>query len=383
MSSALSQSSAESVRFSLVGGLLGSHPLVRRAVIRWVLIAQSYAVGLALLFVTVQQGLAPFGASLLLTLYCAVGMAAFYVVLRSGRAAQSRDPMLTFPLALFGASAIALSYGVCELSRAASLQLLFLLVVFDMQRLNQRQTTIITLGATGILIALLAYMAVRAEPGFELRREVFGIGMAAFMLPMLSLVAREIRSLRRKQISQRTELEATLQRLNDLSRCDALTGLFNRRHMLSLLEGEAKRQNRSGHQFCVAMLDLDWFKRINDTFGHQVGDAVLRDFGKIATSLLRTSDAVGRWGGEEFVLMLYDVDRDASKLALERLRQAVAQHDWSAIAPGLKVSFSAGICAHAPGGEIRQTLERADHALYAAKAAGRDCAVVAQDVASS
>jgi diguanylate cyclase (GGDEF)-like protein len=110
---------------------------------------------------------------------------------------------------------------------------------------------------------------------------------------------------------------------------------------------------------------------------------VLRDFGKIATSLLRTSDAVGRWGGEEFVLMLYDVDRDASKLALERLRQAVAQHDWSAIAPGLKVSFSAGICAHAPGGEIRQTLERADHALYAAKAAGRDCAVVAQDVASS
>lgn len=366
----------------LAGWLLGSDPVVRRAVIRWALMAQSYAVGLGLLWVSVHLGFAPWRPALLLALFCLVGLAGFYGALRSGLTVRRHDPMLTFPLALFSASAIALSYGVCELSRAASLQLLFLLVVFDMQRLNQRQTITITMGATGILLALLGHMAWRAAPGFDWRREIFGIAMAAFMLPMLSLVAREIRTLRRKQVAQRGELETTLQRLNDLSMRDALTGLFNRRQMLCLLNEEAKRQQRAGHAFSIAMVDLDLFKHINDTFGHQVGDAVLRQFGQIATSLLRTSDAVGRWGGEEFVLILYDVDGDSAMLALARLRASVAAHDWAATAPGLAVSFSAGVCPHHAGADIGHTLERADQALYQAKAAGRDRAITAQAIAA-
>lgn len=368
-------------RLSATDLLLGTHPVIRKAILRWLLSAQSYVVALAMLFVGVHKGLASPMEAQLLTAYCALGLLSFYAVLRSGRTAGLKDPMLTFPQAVFSASAIVLSYGVSELSRSASLQLLFLLVVFEMQRLNQRQTNIITFGATAMLVGLLGYLASRGTPGFDLRKEIFNIALAGVMLPVLGMVAREVRRLRRKQMEQRGDLEKTLERLRDLSMRDPLTGLFNRRQLLSMLEEEAKRQARTGHAFAVAILDLDFFKRINDNFGHLVGDAVLRQFAQVGNSVLRTSDAFGRWGGEEFVVMLYDVNTDAAMQALERLRQAVAAHDWEAVAPGLKVSFSAGVCEHQPGADLTHTLERADRALYAAKGAGRDQARSAEPAA--
>jgi diguanylate cyclase (GGDEF)-like protein len=356
----------------VLDSLLGTEPTGRRALVRWALSAQCYAVALALLFMSVQRGLAPLAQVQFVTLYCGLGMLAFYVVLRAGWFRASSDPMLAFPMALFSVSAIVLSYGLTEISRAASLQLLFLLVVFDMQRLSQRQTNIITFGATGMLLALLTYMALEPPPGFELRREIFNVAMAGVMLPTLSMVAREVRHLARRQMTQRSDLQSTLAQLHELSIRDALTGLYNRRKVLAMLEEAATRQSRSGHAFSVAIVDLDLFKRINDHFGHAVGDAVLRDFARIASEVLRTTDAIGRWGGEEFVLMLYHTDADPAMLAMERLRQAVAAHDWAAHAPGLSVSFSAGVCPHRPGAQLTHTLEQADQALYAAKAAGRD-----------
>jgi diguanylate cyclase (GGDEF)-like protein len=352
--------------------LLGTDPVGRRALMRWALTAQCYAVALFLLFVGVQRGMASLVQAQFVALYCTLGILAFYVALRARWFASSRDPTLTFPMALFSISAIVLSYSLTELSRAASLQLLFLLVVFEMPRLTQRQTNIITFGATGMLMASLGFMTIRAAPGFDLHNEIFNVVMAGVMLPVLSMVAREVRQLRRRQVEQRADLQNTLTRLSELSIRDPLTGLYNRRHLLTILEEEAKRLRRSGHVFSVAMVDLDLFKGINDNFGHLVGDAVLREFSMVASDVLRTTDAIGRWGGEEFVLMLYHTDAEPAMLAMERLRQAVARHDWGALAPKLHVSFSAGVCLHEAGTEISHTLEQADRALYAAKAAGRN-----------
>jgi diguanylate cyclase (GGDEF)-like protein len=357
---------------AVLDGLLGTDPTGRRALLRWALSAQCHVVALSLLFVGVQRGLAPLIPSVLVSAYCALGLLTFYVVFRAGWVRGARDPMLTFPMSLFSVSAIVLSYGLTEISRAAALQLLFLLVVFDMQRLSQRQTNIITFGATGMLLVLLTYMAIEPPAGFDLRKEIFNVAMAGVMLPTLSMVAREVRRLGKRQLTQRSDLQSTLARLHELSVRDALTGLFNRSKLLAVLEEEATRQLRSGHAFSVAMVDLDLFKRINDQHGHSVGDAVLRDFSRLATEVLRTTDAVGRWGGEEFVLMLYHTDADPAMLAMGRLRQAVAAHNWGALAPGLQVSFSAGVCPHRPGTSLTNTLEQADRALYDAKAAGRD-----------
>jgi diguanylate cyclase (GGDEF)-like protein len=361
----------------MAGVLLGQEPACRRGLLRWALNAQSYAVALALLFVGAQEGFAAKAQVQLLASYCALGLLAFYVTLRTGWSARLGDPMLTFPMALFSVSTIVLSYVLAELNRAAALQLLFLLVVFDMRHLSRRQIHVITFGATGMLLAALAFLATQATPGFDLRLEIVNIVMAGVMLPVLGMVASEMRRMRRKKTEQRKELEDALERLQELSMRDPLTGLFNRRHLLSLLDDEARRQARSHHAFCLAIVDLDQFKRINDDFGHRVGDAVLRNFARLATDALRAGDAIGRWGGEEFVLMLCDADTDAALLGLARLRQAVARHDWSTLAPGLQVSFSAGVCPHARGADLTRTLERADGALYAAKAAGRDCALAA------
>jgi diguanylate cyclase (GGDEF)-like protein len=363
-----------------VGDLLfGSDTVGRRALMRWALTAQCYAVALFLLFVGVQRGMASLAQAQFVALYCTLGILAFYVALRARWFASSRDPTLTFPMALFSISAIVLSYSLTELSRSASLQLLFLLVVFEMPRLTQRQTNVITFGATGMLMASLVFMTIRAAPGFDLHNEIFNVAMAGVMLPVLSMVAREVRQLRRRQVEQRADLQNTLTRLSELSIRDPLTGLYNRRHLLTILEDEAKRQRRSGHVFSLAVVNLDLFKGINDNFGHLVGDAVLREFAKVATEVLPTTDAIGRWGGPEFVLMLYHTDAEPAMLAMDRLRQAVAKHDWGALAPGLHVSFSAGVCQHQAGMEITHTLELADRALSAAKAAGRHRCVLASE----
>lgn len=356
--------------------LLGSKAITRKAIVRWASVVHCYIVGLTALYIGAAHGLASERSLALLAAYCAFGMGGFYVVMRSGAAARLRDPWLTFPITLFSASAIVLSYWLTELSRGASLQFLFLLVVFNLLRLTQRQTQIVTWGSVAMLAGLLIYR-LEVSGAVDGRKEIFNIAMAAVMLPVLSVVAREVRRLRQRQIEQRASLETALERLHALSLRDALTGLYNRRHITSLLEQEGHRQTRTTSPFCVAMLDLDWFKQINDRFGHRAGDDVLCTFSCLASETLRTTDALGRWGGEEFLVVLPGVGATAAAQALDRLREAVLAHNWTRIAPTLRVTFSAGVCEHHVGDSIERTLERADQALYEAKTQGRDRVAVA------
>jgi hypothetical protein len=223
MPAAISVRASTRMLASVLDFLLGTDPVGRRALLRWALIAQCYAVALFLLFVGVQRGLASLALAQCVAAYCTLGMLAFYVALRARWFAKSCDPMLTFAMALFSSSAIVLSYSLIELSRAASLQLLLLLVVFEMPRLTQRQTKIITFGATGMLMGSLAFMTILAAPGFDLRNEIFKLAMAGVMLPVLSMVAREARQLRRRQVEQRADLQNALTQLSELSIRDSLT----------------------------------------------------------------------------------------------------------------------------------------------------------------
>ena len=155
---------------------------------------------------------------------------------------------------------------------------------------------------------------------------------------------------------------------------DARRGRFNRQHMQHLLERECGRHRRSAVAFCVALVDLDHFKRINDGYGHRVGDEALAGFAAAAREVLRETDVLARWGGEEFLVLLPESEPVASGLlALDRLREALAARCLCPAAPQLQVTFSAGVAEYRPGEAIEQTLARADQALYAAKAAGRNC----------
>ena len=168
------------------------------------------------------------------------------------------------------------------------------------------------------------------------------------------------------------------EQLREKATQDALTGLFNRRYLDESLAREMHRALRRRSPLCVAMLDLDHFKRFNDTHGHEAGDTLLRELGKLLRENLRRSDISCRYGGEEFVLVFPDSSLTDTRLRVEQIRELVKQLDVrrgdQPIGP---VTVSAGVAQADPYGTSPGALLRAvDGALYAAKHAGRDCVVV-------
>ncbi|KQW49784.1 hypothetical protein ASD88_25035 [Pelomonas sp. Root662] len=161
--------------------------------------------------------------------------------------------------------------------------------------------------------------------------------------------------------------------LAELAARDALTGLFNRRHMSELLAQHCAASQRSGGGFAVALVDLDHFKRINDSHGHAVGDSVLRAFAEQAGAAMRGTDTVGRWGGEEFLVIYPCSSADEAAQGAARLLEQVAAA--AVTIPGgetLTFTVSIGLTGHAPPESVDALVERADRAMYQAKSQGRN-----------
>lgn len=171
----------------------------------------------------------------------------------------------------------------------------------------------------------------------------------------------------------------TAGRMRDLAMTDELTRLANRRQLFALADVETRAARAGGLALAVLGFDIDHFKRVNDTYGHDVGDVVLSRVAQAARSALRTSDRLGRTGGEEFIALLPRTDLATALEVAERVRQTVAAVDFEDVAPGLKATVSIG-AAQLPANEaeLGATLKRADEALYAAKQGGRNRVVAAQ-----
>lgn len=150
---------------------------------------------------------------------------------------------------------------------------------------------------------------------------------------------------------------------------DVLTGVSNRRHVLQLAEAMLADRRQQAKPLSLAICDLDHFKDINDTHGHNVGDAVLRAFCSHVTQGIRTSHTLGRIGGEEFLLLMPGTSLDEAEVVLQRLHRTLGSHD------GVAFTFSAGIAQAEAGEGLHAVIKRADEALYAAKRSGRDCSV--------
>jgi diguanylate cyclase (GGDEF)-like protein len=168
------------------------------------------------------------------------------------------------------------------------------------------------------------------------------------------------------------KLKEAYKRIEELAELDELTGAFNRRCIMRMLDEETARASRSGSACSIALIDLDHFKNVNDTFGHPTGDEVLRTFAITMFANIRSADHFGRYGGEEFLLVLPDMQPDGAARAVDRLRAIVADLDWSAFSPGMQVTLSAGVATLKPDETTDSFLARADRALYAAKAQGRN-----------
>jgi diguanylate cyclase (GGDEF)-like protein len=254
---------------------------------------------------------------------------------------------------------------------------LFTVFSFGMIWMSLRHSLVIwSIGISGIAAVFYAVHGRIDVPDSSIFESIlvwlyFSLILARCLL--LSVNANEMRS---RLAASREKLAVTLQKVQLLASHDELTRCLNRRSLIAALERERSRAERSGTPFSIALIDLDHFKRINDTHGHGVGDEVLRALAATVHDTMRATDVFGRYGGEEFLMILVGTAPAPALEAMERIRVAVAAKTWSAIAPDLLVTMSVGIASHGKGESIEHMLNRADMALYQAKTAGRNTIVV-------
>lgn len=179
----------------------------------------------------------------------------------------------------------------------------------------------------------------------------------------------------RRQHAQR--LRDMAEEFEHAAKHDALTSLYNRGEGTHRLAGEYARFERSHQMFSVILIDIDHFKRINDTFGHDCGDQVIQEVSRRLVAGCRQMDMVARWGGEEFLLMLPEADSEAAINTAERIRQLMTRTPIRANAQALEVTCSFGIAQIRDGDSVQALLQRADERLYQAKTSGRN-RIVAQ-----
>ena len=171
----------------------------------------------------------------------------------------------------------------------------------------------------------------------------------------------------------RRQLQTANQELQRLSSTDRLTGLFNRGHWEEMLRQDYARHRRYDHNAALVMFDIDHFKQINDNYGHQAGDAVIQQTAELIRQGMRDSDIAGRYGGEEFVVLLPDTDSEGAVTFAERLRQSIEAHEVIHEGHRIRFTVSLGIAdLSQPTGGYTQLIERADSAMYASKSAGRN-----------
>jgi diguanylate cyclase (GGDEF)-like protein len=168
------------------------------------------------------------------------------------------------------------------------------------------------------------------------------------------------------------KLEQALTVISELAIRDELTGSHNRRHLMKLIEEEKYRAGRSGNLFCLCLLDLDFFKHVNDNYGHSGGDTILREFARTVQAEIRGRDCFGRYGGEEFLLMLPETMLEEALGLAEQVRLRIKQLTFPGISEDLQLTVSIGLAEYRAGESVGQTIARADEALYGAKSSGRD-----------
>lgn len=309
-----------------------------------------------------------------------VGVLAFYAVIRSGwnLRLSTADPALTLPQGVFSIFSTVAAYLICGPARGASLLAMAITLVCGMFALKPGQVQRLSVFSVLLLGTTMIGAHLRWPERFPIAEEVLHFMMIAVVLPTIAVLAGQLSTMRHKLRQHRLDLEQALEHNRQLAIRDELTGLYNRRHLMALMHKEVQRAERSGRPMAIALLDVDHFKRINDSCGHAQGDEVLKAFALTVGSTLRDTDVLGRWGGEEFMVVLPETDAAGAACVLDRVHARMRELSFACAGGARGVSFSAGIAACGAGEALYAAIERADAALYRAKEGGRQRSVVAE-----
>ena len=305
-----------------------------------------------------------------------VSCGGFYIALRTGFNLRFAEPSLTLPQTLAALTWICGAYAIGNAAHGGTLMLFALVLVFAIFTMSIRRSIISASYGVIAMAATMTYKTITDPIVYPLQVELAYFVFVATIMPTIALLSMQITRMRDRMKAQKKALEDALIHIEKLAAHDELTGLINRRYMMKVLDDHASRQKRIAIGFSLAMLDLDHFKNINDTWGHAVGDDVLHGFADAACKTLRECDVLSRWGGEEFLLLMPETNNGHPSTGLERLRTMLATLMLSPNAPDLRVTFSVGLTSYQQGESISDTIHRADKSLYEAKAGGRNRTVV-------
>ncbi|MDH5578822.1 MAG: GGDEF domain-containing protein [Betaproteobacteria bacterium] len=318
----------------------------------------------------------------LLPLNIAIGGAAligffivlFYGMFRSGLNLRFRDPSLTSEMIV--AAVMTLAYLMYHAAPARDALSLFypVALLFGVLRLGTARLLALA------LIALAAHAAVLASTGglqgAGARASWLQLAALAIVLPWFAVMGGYVNQLRQRLSGSNRQLKKAAERAEEHAIRDVLTGVHNRRYLMTMLQREIARSTRRGAPLSVCMIDMDHFKTINDTHGHAAGDLALKHFAVLASSGLRAGDVFGRFGGEEFMLILPDTEASGAAALAERLRASVEKCDFPGLPAQHRVTVTVGIAAYTKGESGDALTARADGALYRGKHAGRNRIVV-------
>jgi diguanylate cyclase (GGDEF)-like protein len=296
--------------------------------------------------------------------------------IRAGWTRQLADPALTQLQIRYAIVSTMVGYVLLGEARGISPAILSPVMMFGIFGLSARQMKanfVFALLCLAVGMGLVAWTeGARYRPLLEL---AYGV-MFVLVLAGSTFVGLRIQHVRQRLQRQKYALGAALERINHLAAHDDLTGLLNRRRMSEVVQAERERCVRSRRPLVLALLDLDFFKLVNDRYGHAAGDAVLCAFAGRVLDNLRSTDVLARWGGEEFLLLLPETSLDGALVLLERVRREVAELCVETANGEIRLTVSIGVAAGRVQETMEQVLEHADEALYQAKAQGRDRVVV-------
>ena len=301
----------------------------------------------------------------------------FAWLLRTGRNLRMRDPSLTLPMMVVALGALLYVTARAADGHALLSILYFLPFVFGILRLSTRQLVMMALITLSIDLNILMLSSTRmtaASAPFEYIR----LAVLGGVLIWFAVMGGFISNLNRAVQDAHTRLGAAFKEIEHIATHDELTGVLNRRSLTQMLAVEHARGVRYTSAWSVLILDIDHFKRVNDTLGHQAGDVVLRRFAQVVQHAKRPTDGYGRYGGEEFMLVLSHTDLAQAMATAERIKRITAAIKFPGLDPNFRVTVSIGVAQALAGEDTAATVARADAALYRAKQSGRNRACAAE-----
>ncbi len=282
-----------------------------------------------------------------------------------------QEKNLRLPVALSAVGTMLYTVYTVPITHIVFIPFLFLLIAFVMHRLSPREALFLTTATlVGYALVVASHYAAPIDRAM-LTLECAQLLLLGVALPSIAILANRVQRLQNALFTANRKI---LDIEEDAQR-DVLLGCFNRRYMFAALERQKRLADESGAPLCLAVIDLDHFKRINDEGGHLSGDEALCMFTRIAQNNIRDGDIFGRYGGEEFMLILPETSSSAAVNVAERIREQIDYFDWDEKFRN-RVTVSVGLTKYLPGESVLDLFSRTDTALYLAKQGGRNQVVV-------